>query len=103
LLNRCHRGSELPIIIITILRSNLLASPAFRGTRFTEKEFEMGISKANDGEPTNGDWRELALRVQQEKDPQKLTEMVKQLIAALDEEKGPRKIPAKGRTDSPEA
>jgi hypothetical protein len=63
----------------------------------------MGSSNANDGEPTNGDWRELARRVQQEKDPQKMRELVKQLIAALDEERVRGKSPAKGRTDSPEA
>ena len=63
----------------------------------------MEASKANDGEPTNGDWRELALRVQQEKDPQKMRALVKQLIASLDEERVRGKSPAKVRTDSPEA
>jgi len=51
----------------------------------------MGSSKANDGESTSGDWRELALRLEKETDPQKVTELAKQLIAKLDEETGQKK------------
>lgn len=60
----------------------------------------MGDSKAIDGEKTNGDWRELALRVQQEADPKKMIELAMQLVANLDEQKsGKNLVP---RTESPE-
>ena len=59
----------------------------------------MGIS--NDGEATNGDWRELALRLEQETAPQKVTELAKQLIAKLDEETALRKSVAERRPKSP--
>jgi hypothetical protein len=103
LLNPCQRRRELPILVITILRSNLLANPARGATQFAEQEIEMEVSKANDGEATNGEWRELALRVQQETDPQKMAELVQQLIAKLDEERARRKSVAERRTDSPAA
>ena len=41
----------------------------------------------NHGAPTNEDWRELARRVQQENDPEKMMELVHELLAKLDEEK----------------
>ena len=63
----------------------------------------MGVSKANDGEATNGDWRELALRIQQETDLRKMTELVEQLIAKLDEERARGKSVAERRPDSPAA
>ncbi|PYX59108.1 MAG: hypothetical protein DMG73_09375 [Acidobacteria bacterium] len=100
MLNRSQRGNELPIII-TILRSNLLASPACGGAQFAGKEFKMGVSKANDGEATNGDWRELAHRLEQETDPRKMTELAEQLIAKLDEERARRKSVADRRPNSP--
>jgi hypothetical protein len=60
----------------------------------------MGDSKENDGDQTKGDWRELALRVQQEADPKKMIELAMQLVANLDEQKaGKNLVP---RTDSPE-
>ena len=60
----------------------------------------MGDSKANDGEKTNGDWRELALRVQQEADPKKMIELAMQLVANLDEQTaGKNLVP---RAESPE-
>jgi len=62
----------------------------------------MGNSKANDGEPRNEDWRELALRVQQETDPQKMIELVQQLVAKYDEEKARNNVLPNRRTDSPE-
>jgi len=39
------------------------------------------------GIPHNGDWRELAKRIQNESDPQKMIELVEQLLATFDEEK----------------
>jgi len=41
----------------------------------------------NDGVPSAGDWRELARRVQHETDPDKLSGLVQQLIAAFDRDK----------------
>jgi len=43
----------------------------------------------------NEDWRELARQIQEEKDPQKMIELVQQLIATFDEEqlrKGSRNV-----------
>jgi hypothetical protein len=41
----------------------------------------------SDGVPSAGDWRELARSVQHETDPDKLSALVQQLIAAFDREK----------------
>jgi hypothetical protein len=38
--------------------------------------------------PQQNRWRELALKVQVENDPQKMTKLVEELIAAFDEEEG---------------
>lgn len=62
----------------------------------------MGNSKENDGEQTNGDWRELALRVQQEADPKKMIELAMQLVANLDEKKTGENLPPKPLAESPE-
>jgi hypothetical protein len=62
----------------------------------------MGDSKENGGEQANGDWRELALRVQQEADPKKMIELAMQLVANLDEQKTGKNLLPKQRTDSPE-
>ena len=43
--------------------------------------------KANDGVPSTTDWRQLAQRIQTEADPQKMIELVQQLIEHFDEEK----------------
>ena len=62
----------------------------------------MGDSNDNNGEQTNGDWRELALRVQQETDPKKMIELAMQLVANLDEQKTGKNLLPKPRTESPE-
>jgi hypothetical protein len=62
----------------------------------------MGDSKANDGQQTNGDWRELALRVQRETDPNKMIELAQQLVAKLDEEKARKNLLPRPRIESPE-
>lgn len=62
----------------------------------------MGNPKENDGDQTKGDWRELALRVQQETDPKKMIELTVQLIAKLDEKKDGKNQLPKPRTESPE-
>jgi hypothetical protein len=36
--------------------------------------------------PAPGDWRDLARQVQDEKDPDKMVELVQQLVAKYDEE-----------------
>jgi hypothetical protein len=48
---------------------------------------QQGPALRNDGVPSAGDWRELARRVQHETDPDKLSALVQQLIAAFDREK----------------
>ena len=59
----------------------------------------MGDSKENDGDQTKGDWRELALRVQQETDPKKMIELAGQLVAKLDEKKAGKNLLPKARTE----
>lgn len=49
--------------------------------------------KAKDGMPITGDWRELAERIQGEADPQKMIELVQQLIDKFDEEKLQKNLP----------
>jgi hypothetical protein len=62
----------------------------------------MGDSKEDDGQQTNGDWRNLALRVQQETDPKKMIELAQQLVDKLDEKKSRRNLLPKQQTESPE-
>jgi hypothetical protein len=42
---------------------------------------------APDKEATSADWRELARRIQKEEDPDKVLELVEQLIVKFEEEK----------------
>ena len=42
---------------------------------------------ANDGRPAAADWREIAQRIQQETDSQKMIELVQQLLDKFDDEK----------------
>ena len=76
--------------------------PACSGHSNPEREIEMGDSKENDGDQTKGDWRELALRVQQETDPKKMIELAGQLVAKLGEKKAGKNLPPKRRTESRE-
>ena len=62
----------------------------------------MRDSRENEGQQTNGDWRELALRVQQEADPKKMIELAMQLVANLDEQRTGKNLLPKPRTESPE-
>ena len=62
----------------------------------------MGGSKENDGQQISGDWRELALRVQQEADPKKMIELAMQLIANLDEKRAGKNLLPKPLSESPE-
>jgi hypothetical protein len=62
----------------------------------------MGDSKENDGQQPEGDWRELAFRVQQETDPKKMIELAMQLIANLDEQRAGKNLLPKPRSESPE-
>ena len=41
---------------------------------------------AEDSQPERENWKDLALRIQEEKDPLKVIELAHQLIASLDEE-----------------
>ena len=45
--------------------------------------------------PPVGGWRELAERVQHERDPKRITELVSELISKLDEEKLGERAPRK--------
>lgn len=62
----------------------------------------MGDSKENLGEQTKADWRELALRVQQETDPKKMIDLAIQLLANIDEQRAGKNLLPKPRTESPE-
>ena len=77
------------------------ASPARKPRSFAEEETKIGDSKAIDGEKARADWRELALRVQQEADPKKMIDFAQQLVTQLDEEEA-RKDLLPRRTESPE-
>ena len=46
-------------------------------------------------------WRELARQIQQEKDPQKMIELVQQLIANFDQQKAKNTPPPKAQTPKP--
>ncbi len=52
--------------------------------------------------PTDPSWRELARRVQEEADPAKMIELIRELIARFDEEELRRRLPptkSRGRSD----
>lgn len=49
--------------------------------------------RAKDGVPITGEWREVAQQIQKEADPQKMIELVQQLIDKFDEEKLQRNLP----------
>jgi len=55
----------------------------------------------NDGVPIDGNWRELARQVQKEKDPEKVFDLVEQLIAKFDEEKSRKKFPPTRKPEEP--
>jgi hypothetical protein len=48
--------------------------------------------------PTAGDWRDLARRVQDEKDPDKMVELAQQLVAKFDEEQRKTMVSRKATT-----
>ncbi len=48
---------------------------------------EQENKAASDGVPTQEDWRGLALLIQQERNPERMVELVQQLISRFDEEK----------------
>jgi hypothetical protein len=79
----------------------LSSRPGCSAHSFPERGIEMGDSKEKDGERTNGDWRDLALRVQQETDPKKMIELAQQLVDKLDEKKARRNLLPKQQTESP--
>jgi hypothetical protein len=80
----------------------LSSRPGCSAHSFPEKGIEMGDSKENDGQQPEGDWRELAFRVQQETDPKKMIELAMQLIANLDEQRAGKNLLPKPRSESPE-
>jgi hypothetical protein len=60
-----------------------------------------------DGKPGPEDWRELARKIQQETDPNRMIELVQELIAKFDEERLRKGLPAareiRNRSGSPDA
>ena len=56
---------------------------------------------ANDGVPLDGNWRELARRIQEENDPAKMIDLVQELIAKFDEEKLHESSPPTQRPEKP--
>ena len=52
----------------------------------TEKD-GVGFEAQEEGTSSQGDWRQLAQRVQEEQDPGKMLGLVEQLITALDDDK----------------
>jgi|SRR6266403_5714540 len=48
---------------------------------------EDGVLMVKDNLPNPEDWRELAQRIQEETDPEKMIDLVRELIAKFDEEK----------------
>lgn len=56
--------------------------------------------KTDDGVPITGDWRELAHRIQEEADPQKMIELVQQLVDKFDEEKLQKNLPCSADSKS---
>jgi hypothetical protein len=65
------------------------------------------VKEENPMTTSNEDWRELARQIQEEKDPQKMIELVQQLIAKFDEQQAlkpsPPKPDAQNRPRSPQA
>ncbi len=88
--------------LVAMRRSSLVVKAMCSVHSSLEREIEMGDSKENDCEQTNGDWRELAFRVQQESDPKKMIELAVELVAKLDEQKAGKNLLLKQRTESPE-
>jgi len=52
-----------------------------------------------DKEATTADWRELARRIQKEEDPEKVFELVQQLIAQFNEERRRKGLSTSQKSD----
>ncbi len=57
------------------------------------------ISMTPDKEATTADWRELARRIQKEEDPEKVFELVQQLIAQFNEERRRKGLSTSQKSD----
>jgi hypothetical protein len=55
-----------------------------------------------DKEATTTDWRELARRIQKEEDPEKVFEMVQQLIVKFNEERRRNGLPTTRKHERPQ-
>jgi hypothetical protein len=53
-------------------------------------------------EVTTADWRELARRIQKEEDPEKVFELVQQLIVKFNEERRRKGLSITRKTESPQ-
>ncbi|PYX28107.1 MAG: hypothetical protein DMG80_17265 [Acidobacteria bacterium] len=56
---------------------------------------------ANDGVPTDGNWRELARQIQEENDPEKMIDLVQELIASFDKERARKNSPLMRKPEKP--
>ena len=56
---------------------------------------------ADDAVPSDGNWRDLARQIQEEKDPAKMIDLVEQLIAKFDEEKLRESSPPTRKPEKP--
>jgi hypothetical protein len=55
-----------------------------------------------DKEATTTDWRELARRIQKEEDPEKVFELVQQLIVKFNEERRRKSLATTRKIESPQ-
>jgi|SRR5215469_4900503 len=61
----------------------------------------VSVETRDVGTPAQGDWCEVAQRVQRAQDPKTLIELVEQLIAAFDQEQLCKRLPRKRDAGNP--
>jgi hypothetical protein len=73
--------------------------PRARDTQFNAPLLERTkpIPIPSDKAATTADWRELARRIQKEEDPEKVFELVQQLIVKFNTEKPRKRTPTTGQ------
>jgi hypothetical protein len=62
-------------------------------TEFPEKSIDGNTEMPDEVRSPHESWREVAQKVQQERDPQRTLELVEQLIATLDQEQLCKRLP----------
>ncbi len=78
--------------------------PRARNTQFNSPSLERTkpIPMTPDKEATTADWRELARRIQKEEDPEKVLELVQQLIVKFNEERRRKGLSTTRKLESPQ-